>query len=82
MNRTRLHAASAVLAAVAMASGCVSKGAYEKLGAEKNQEIDALQRQRGGLQEQVQSLQKQKTLLEQRIIALEQQKTHLLTICR
>jgi peptidoglycan hydrolase CwlO-like protein len=81
MNRTRLRAASAVLAAV-VASGCVSKGAYEKLGAEKNQEIDALQRQHGGLQEQVQSLQKQKTSLEQRISALEQQKTHLLAICR
>src|SRR5437879_8768397 len=86
MNRTGLHAASAVLAAAVMAGGCGSKGDYEKLEAEKNQEIDALQKQHGGLQEQVQSLQSQKTALEQQqadlrkqIDALEQQKTQLLT---
>jgi chemotaxis protein MotB len=86
MNRTGLHAASAVLAAAVMAGGCVSKGNYEKLEAEKNQEIAALQKQRAGLQEQVQSLQSQKTSLEQQqadlrkqIDALEQQKTQLLT---
>lgn len=82
MNRTGLHAASAVLAAAVMAGGCVSKGDYEKLEAENA----ALQKQRGGLQEQVQSLQSQKTSLEQQqadlrkqIDALEQQKTQLLT---
>ena len=93
MNRTGLHAASAVLAAALMAGGCVSKGDYEKLEAEKNQQIDALQKQRAALQEQVQSLQSrssaldlQKTSLEQQqadlrrqIDALEQQKTQLLT---
>jgi chemotaxis protein MotB len=93
MNRTGLHAASAVLTVALMAGGCVSKGDYEKLEAEKNQQIDALQKQRGGLQEQVQSLQSQssaldlqKTSLEQQhadlrrqIDALEQQKTQLLT---
>ncbi len=86
MNRTGLHAASTVLAAAVMAGGCVSTGEYEKLEAEKNQEIEALQKQRGGLQEQVQSLQSQKTSLEQQqadlreqIDALEQQKTQLLT---
>ena len=82
----RLHAASAVLAAALMASGCVSTGTYEKLEADKNQEISALQKQRGGLQEQVQGLQSQKASLEQQqadlrrqIDALEQQKTQLLT---
>ncbi|HEX4798328.1 MAG TPA: OmpA family protein [Burkholderiales bacterium] len=93
MNRTGLHAASAVLAAAVMAGGCVSKGDYEKLEAEKNQEIAALQKQRGGLQEQVQSLQSQRSALElqktsleqqqadlrRQIDALEQQKTQLLT---
>src|SRR5207245_7551658 len=81
----RLHAASAVLAAAFMASGCVSTGTYEKLEAEKNQEITAVQKQRGGLQEQVQGLQSQKTSLEQQqadlrkqIDALEQQKAQLL----
>ncbi len=85
MNRTGLHVASAVLAAAVMAGGCVSTGTYEKLEADKNKEIDALQKQSGGLQEQVKSLQSQKTSLEKQqadlrgqITALEQQKTQLL----
>jgi len=77
MNRTGLHAASAVLAAAVMASGCVTKGSYEKLEAEKNQEIDTLQKARGGLQEQVQSLQSQRSALEQQKTSLEQQKADL-----
>ena len=86
MNRRRLHAASAALAAGVMVAGCVSKGDYEKLEADKNQEIASLQKQRGGLQEQVQGLQSQRTSLEQQqadlrrqIGALEQQRTQLLT---
>jgi len=86
MSRTGLHAASTVLAAAVMAGGCVSKGSYEKLAAEKNQEIDALQKQRGGLVEQVESLQSQRSALERQqadlrkqIDALEQQKAQLLT---
>jgi chemotaxis protein MotB len=86
MNGRRLHAAGAVVAAAAvMVGGCVSTGEYEKLEAEKNQEIATLQKQRGGLQEQVQALQSQKTSLEQQqaelrrqIDALEQQKAQLL----
>ncbi len=54
MNGRRLHAASAVFVAAFTASGCVSQGTYDKLEADKNQEITALQKQRGGLQEQVQ----------------------------
>src|SRR6266852_4113720 len=86
MNGRRLHAAGAVVAAAAvMVGGCVSTGEYEKLEAEKNQEIATLQKQRGGLQEQVQALQSQRTSLEQQqaelrrqIDALEQQKAQLL----
>src|SRR5437879_12686521 len=69
-----------------MVGGCVSQGTYDQLEADKNQEITALQKQRGGLQEQVQGLQAQRTSLEQQqadlrrqIDALEQQKTQLLT---
>ncbi|TMG91723.1 MAG: chemotaxis protein MotB [Betaproteobacteria bacterium] len=86
MNGRRLHAAGAALAAAFALCGCVSTGTYEKLEAEKNQEIAALQKHRGTLQEQVQGLQSQKTSLEQQqadlrrqIDALEQQKTQLLT---
>ncbi len=86
MNRRGHHAASALFAAAFMLAGCVSQGTYDKLEADKNQEIAALQKQRGGLQEQVQGLQSQKTSLEQQqadlrkqIDALEQQKAQLLT---
>src|SRR4029077_8907555 len=93
MNGRRLHAAGAALAAAVIVGGCVSQGTYDKLEADKNQEIATLQKQRGGLQEQVQSLQSQRSGLEQQkasleqqqadlrkqIDALEQQKTQLLT---
>ncbi len=85
MNGRRLHAAGAALAATFTLCGCVSQGTYDKLEADKNQEIGALQKQRGTLQEQVQGLQSQKTSLEQQqadlrrqIDALEQQKAQLL----
>lgn len=89
MNRMGLYVASAVLAVAFMAGGCVSKGDYEKLDADKNQEIAALQNQRGGLQDQVRSLQSQRSALEQQqaelrrqIDALEKQRTQLLTASR
>ena len=85
MNGRRLHAAGAALAAAFTLYGCVSQGTYDKLEADKNQEIDALEKQRSGLQGQVQGLQSQKTSLEQQqaelrrqIDALEQQKAQLL----
>ena len=77
MNRRRLHAAGAVVAAAFMAGGCVSQGTYDKLEADKNQEIGALQKQRGGLQEQVQALQAQRSGLEQQKTSLEQQQADL-----
>src|SRR5947207_5640838 len=86
MKGSGLHAVGAALAGAFTLCGCVSTGTYEKLEADKNQEIAALQKQRGTLQEQVQGLQSQKTSLEQQqadlrkqIDALEQQKTELLT---
>ena len=79
MNGRRLHAASAVVAAAFMTAGCVSQGTYDKLETDKNQEIAALQKQRGGLQEQVQGLQSQQADLRRQVDALEQQKTQLLT---
>ncbi len=89
MNRMELHAASAVLAATLMVGGCVSKGEYEKLEAEKSREIAALQGQRAGLQEETQALQAQRSTLEQQqaelrrqIDALERQKTQLLAASR
>lgn len=86
MNRRRLHVASLAFAAALTLAGCVSKGDYQKLEADKNKEIDELQKQRSGLQEQMKGLQSQKTSLEQQqadlrkqVDALEQQKAQLLT---
>ena len=73
MNGSGLHAASAVLAAAFMASGCVSQGTYDQLEADKNQEIAALQKQRSGLQDQVQALQSQRSALEQQQADLRRQ---------
>jgi chemotaxis protein MotB len=86
MKGSGLHAVGAALAGAFTLCGCVSTGTYEKLEADKNQEIAALQKQHGTLQEQVQGLQSQRSALEQQqadlrrqVDALEQQKTQLLT---
>src|SRR5882762_3625059 len=77
MNGRKLHAAGTVVAAAFMAGGCVSQGTYDKLEADKNQEIGALQNQRSGLQEQVQALQSQRSGLEQQKTSLEKQQSDL-----
>lgn len=86
MSRRKLQVAGVVFAAAVTAGGCVSKGEYEKLEADKGQEIAALQKQRDELQEQVLGLHSQRLKLEQqqadsrkRIDALEQQKAQLQT---
>jgi chemotaxis protein MotB len=80
MNRRRLHVTGVVFAAAFMVGGCVSQGTYDKLEADKNQEIASLQKQRGGLQEQVQGLQTQQADLRKQVDALEQQKAQLLAV--
>jgi chemotaxis protein MotB len=77
MNRRGLQVAGAALAAAVTAGGCVSQGDYDKLESDKNQEITALQKQRGGLQDQVQVLQAQRSGLEQQKTSLEQQQADL-----
>ena len=86
MNRPGLHVALTVLAA-ASAAGCVSQGSYDRLEADKNQEIASLHKQRNGLEEQVQALQSRRSSLEEQqadlrkqIGALEQQKDQLLSV--
>ena len=62
MNGYRL--ASAVVAASLVMGGCVSTGKYEKLEAEKNQEIADLQKQKDSLQVQIAALHREKTALQ------------------
>ena len=65
----RVHAA-AILAASLAAGGCVSKGDYEKLEADKNAEIAGLKKDKTALEQQQADSKKQ-------IDALEQQKAQL-----
>lgn len=60
----RLQLISAVAATTLAMGGCVSTGKYEKLEADKNQEISSLQSEKSALQEQIAALEKQKTALE------------------
>lgn len=78
MNRPGLHVAGAVLAA-ALAAGCVSKGDYEKLEADKNAEIAALKKDKTSLEQQKTSLEQQQAESRKQIEALEQQKAQLQT---
>jgi len=85
MNKNA-YLGSTVFAAVLLVSGCVTKGTYEKLEAEKNQEIaqlqaerEALQQQRAELQEQIQALESQRQTLAHNKVWLEQEQIALQT---
>jgi chemotaxis protein MotB len=75
MNKTYLAGAAA--GAALMLSACVSQGTYEKLEAEKAQEIDALQSQRSALERQLADLREQRAALEKDKTSLEKEKTSL-----
>jgi chemotaxis protein MotB len=79
MSISQLRVASAVLAAAALAGGCVSKGDFEKMQADKNKEISALQAQRTDLDGQVKALQQQQQDLRNQVVELSQQKAQLQT---
>jgi chemotaxis protein MotB len=77
MKGLRLQVAGVALAAGLAGSGCVSTGEYEKLQADKNQEIDALQKQRVALEQQTREQQAQRKALEEQKTALERQQGDL-----
>jgi chemotaxis protein MotB len=66
-----------LVGAVLALGGCVSQGTYEKLEAEKAQQIDTLQSQRGALERQLADLRQQKGLLEKDKAALEREQSAL-----
>jgi chemotaxis protein MotB len=84
MNALPLKIAAIVAAAAIAATGCVSKGEYEKLAADKDSEIAALQRQRTALEQELSDLQTQRTALERQstdlrgeIVTLQKQREQL-----
>jgi chemotaxis protein MotB len=74
MNKSRLQGfhvvAGGVIAAALITGGCVSKGEFEKLQADKNQEIEALAKERAALEQQTRDLQTQRAALEKQQAAL------------
>lgn len=68
-----IHAHIAIIAVVLVAGGCVSTDKFNKMQAAKNDEITALQQQKGDLENQKADLEKQKADLDQKKSALEQQ---------
>jgi chemotaxis protein MotB len=84
MTRSTLQVVGSVMAAALIAGGCVSKGEFEKLQADKNQEIDALAKERAALAQQTRELQSQRAALEKQqsdlraaLANLERQKSQL-----
>jgi chemotaxis protein MotB len=74
------HLVSAALAAAVTATGCVTQSSFEKLQAEKNQEIQALQGSRAALEQQVSALEQQRASLEAQRNALAKEKQTLETL--
>lgn len=74
MNRFQL--ATVAVATLAL-SGCVSSGKYEKLAADKDQEVSGLQKEKDSLQAQTAALEKERSALQEQIAALETEKAAL-----
>jgi chemotaxis protein MotB len=70
--RSCLRVSLGVIAVAALASGCVSMGAYQKLESAKNDEIETLKQHKAALENQKKALDQQKTAVEQQNTALKQ----------
>jgi len=68
-----------VLAFAFIASGCVSTGTFDKMQAEKNEEIKTLQQQKADLEKQKADLEQQNAGIQQQVGTLEQQKAAMLS---
>jgi chemotaxis protein MotB len=85
MIRNYAYLQGAAVAAALVLGGCVTQGTYDKLQGEKNQEIQALQRQHAALEQQTEELRTQRSALERQqldlrrqVEALEAQRSQLL----
>jgi len=77
MHKSGFHVVGSVIAAALIAGGCVSKGEFEKLQTDKDQEISALQKQREDLAQQTRELQSQRKALEDEKALLQRQQGDL-----
>jgi chemotaxis protein MotB len=74
----KIHNGIAVLAVAFIASGCVSTGTFDKMQAEKNEEIKTLQQQKADLEKQKADLVQQNADTKQQVDTLEQEKAAML----
>jgi chemotaxis protein MotB len=74
----KIHNGIAVLAVAFIASGCVSTGTFDKMQAEKNEEIKTLQQQKAELEKQKADLVQQNADTKQQVDTLEQEKAAML----
>jgi len=80
MNRSGIQVAAGVIAAALMAGGCVSKGEYEKLQAERDgleQKVRDLESQRTGLEQDKAQLERVRNDLRSELVTAEQQRAQL-----
>lgn len=68
---------SAAVAATLVLGGCVTQETYDKLEAQKSQEVSTLQSQRAALEQQLEDLRSQRTALEGQKTLLEKDKASL-----
>jgi outer membrane murein-binding lipoprotein Lpp len=80
MSNKRLLLVTGAIAAALAAGGCVSKGDYEKLQAERDgldQRVKELESQRAGLEQQKTALERQGGDLRSEVVTLEKQRAQL-----
>lgn len=80
MSKNRLLFVSGAIAAALAVGGCVSKGDFEKLQAERDgldQKVKELEAQRAGLEQQKTALERQSGDLRSEVVTLEKQRAQL-----
>ena len=77
MTIKQRHLGTALAAAALLLGGCVTQGTYDKLEAEKSQEIGELQTQRAALDQQLREVQAERAALERERNALKEQRAAL-----
>ena len=75
--KRRLFLGMAIVAAALLGTGCVSTGTFEKMEANKNEEISALKKNNAALEQQKAALEQEKKSVQGKVVTLEQDKASL-----